>query len=159
MRKVDMSAYNDSRPVVDKRQLQYYRIIGPVPSVTDDPNLHAVAHLYASDRNSLMIIPNFIGVGDNYSAIASLSHTVVFHGESSELAMTDADGGRRWFCQEFEIQRIAHGRAWVTSKIWSVDNGVHVASQSQDGLWRARGDRTAKDVFGPPDPPSGKWKL
>jgi hypothetical protein len=53
MRKVDMAAYNDARETLDKRQLQYYRILGDMPSVGDDPNMHATAHLYASDRNGL----------------------------------------------------------------------------------------------------------
>ena len=53
MRKVDMAAYNDARETLDKRQLQYYRVLGAMPSVAEDPNLHAAAHLYASDRNGL----------------------------------------------------------------------------------------------------------
>jgi hypothetical protein len=53
MRKVDMAAYNDTRETLDKRQLQYYRVLGPMPRVDEDPNLHAAAHLYASDRNGL----------------------------------------------------------------------------------------------------------
>lgn len=47
MRKVDMDAYNRPKPTLERRQLQYYRVIGDMP---DDPNLHACAHLYASDR-------------------------------------------------------------------------------------------------------------
>jgi hypothetical protein len=39
--------------VLDKRQLQYYRVLGEMPVVEADPNLHAAAHLYASDRNGL----------------------------------------------------------------------------------------------------------
>ena len=53
MRKVDMAAYNDPRGTLDRRQLQYYRVLGDMPSVAEDPNLHAAAHLYASDRNGL----------------------------------------------------------------------------------------------------------
>ena len=53
VRKVDMAAYNDPRETLDKRQLQYYRVLGAMPSVAEDPNLHAAAHLYASDRNGL----------------------------------------------------------------------------------------------------------
>jgi hypothetical protein len=53
MRKVDMAAYNEPRETLDRRQLQYYRILGVMPSVEEDPNMHAAAHLYASDRNGL----------------------------------------------------------------------------------------------------------
>jgi hypothetical protein len=48
-----MTAYNTSRPTLERRQLQYYKIIGDMPSIEDDANLHACAHLYASDRNGL----------------------------------------------------------------------------------------------------------
>jgi acyl-CoA thioesterase II len=165
MRKVDMTAYNSGRSVVDKRQLQWYSVFGAMPS--DQPNLHACAHLYASDRNSLKVIPNFVEVGNDYSAIASLSHTVVFHSEAGELAMVDPDGKKRWFCQEFQVDRVSHGRGFVTSRIWRED-GVHVASQSQDGLIRMKGSNerlmgdaltnslnkkglmTAREIFGIP---------
>jgi hypothetical protein len=56
MRKTDMTAYNQPRATLDRRQLQYYRVRGKMPSVEEDPNLHAVAHLYASDRNGLFAV-------------------------------------------------------------------------------------------------------
>jgi len=167
MRKVDMAAYNAARPPVDKRQLHWYSVLGAMPAAADEPNLHACAHLFASDRNSLFPVPGFLGVGDNYSAIATLSHTVIFHSEGDELAMTVGDGSVWWFCLEFQIERVGHGRAFVTSKIWRED-GLHIASQNQDGLLRMRpaienllGDvltngllkkklMTAKDIFGYP---------
>jgi hypothetical protein len=51
-----MAAYNDPRKTLDRRQLQYYRVRGQMPSVLEDPNLHAAAHLYASDRNGLFAV-------------------------------------------------------------------------------------------------------
>ena len=166
MRKVDMAAWNGARPPLAKRQLHWYRALGALPPAAD-PNLHACAHLFASDRNSLFPVPNFLGVGDGYSAIATLSHAVVFHGEGDDLAMTEPDGTARWFCQEFRVERVGHGRALVTSRIWRED-GLHVASQSQDGLLRMgpvaesasggvpasglpkKKPMTAKDIFGYP---------
>jgi hypothetical protein len=56
MRKVDMTAYNDPRETLDRRQLQYYKVLGNMPAIDEDPNLHAVAHLYASDRNGLFFV-------------------------------------------------------------------------------------------------------
>jgi len=50
---VDMERFNRHRKTLDRRQLMYYRAIGEMPSVQEDPNLHAAAHLYASDRNGL----------------------------------------------------------------------------------------------------------
>lgn len=52
-RKVDMDAYNKDRDALDRRQLQYYQVIGDMPTIEEDANLHACAHLYASDRNGL----------------------------------------------------------------------------------------------------------
>jgi hypothetical protein len=74
-----MRAYNDPRPYLDRRQLQFYSVIGDMPSLRQDPNLHACAHLYASDRNSLFAVTNLLDIGDDYMQMASLAHTVVFH--------------------------------------------------------------------------------
>jgi len=167
MRKVDMAAYNDRRRTVDRRALQWYMALGTLPPAATHANLHACAHLFASDRNSLFPVPAFVGVANNYSAMASLSHAVVFHCEGADLAMVERDGAPRWFCQEFRVERVAHGRAFVTSRIWRED-GLHVASQNQDGLVRMRpgnenllddalagglrkkGLMTAKEIFGYP---------
>jgi hypothetical protein len=56
MRKVHMDRYNVSRKPLEKRQLMYYKVIGEMPAVVEDANLHAVAHLYASDRNGLFTV-------------------------------------------------------------------------------------------------------
>jgi hypothetical protein len=56
MRKPNMELYNGPRKTLDRRQLQYYRVRGEMPSVLEDPNLHAAAHLYASDRNGLFAV-------------------------------------------------------------------------------------------------------
>jgi hypothetical protein len=52
-------------------------------------NLHACAHLYASDRNSLYIIPNHLSLPRAYTRMASLSHTVIFHVGIRELVLPD----------------------------------------------------------------------
>lgn len=56
MRKPDMTAYNESRETLDRKQLQYYRVRGEMPSINEDPMMHAIAHLYASDRNGLFAV-------------------------------------------------------------------------------------------------------
>ncbi|KAF2397700.1 Thioesterase/thiol ester dehydrase-isomerase [Trichodelitschia bisporula] len=134
-RKVDMSAYNEGKATLEKRQLQYYSIIGDMPPVKEQPNLHACAHLYASDRNGLFPIPNFLDLGDQYQAIASLSHTVILHVEADGLNMIGPTGKPYWFLHEIEVTRIAHGRAMTNYKLWRED-GVHVATCVQDGLLR-----------------------
>ncbi|QDS75990.1 hypothetical protein FKW77_004369 [Venturia effusa] len=135
MRKVDMAAYNHPRKTLDRRQLQYYKVIGEMPSLEEDPNLHAIAHLYASDRNGLFPIPNFLDLGDEYLAIASLSHTVIFHVEALGLRMVQEDGSEPWFVVETAIDKIAHGRAFASHRLWRED-GLHVASCFQDGMLR-----------------------
>lgn len=56
LRKVNMDKYNESKLFNEKRSLKYYAIRGKMPSVKEDPNMHAAAHLYASDRNSLFVM-------------------------------------------------------------------------------------------------------
>lgn len=96
LRKADMRAWNDGKAPAEKRQLTFYTLRGELPnatapsppppqstgikmSVTREANMHACAHLYASDRNSLYIIPNHLSLGRAYTRMASLSHTVIFH--------------------------------------------------------------------------------
>ncbi|KAI9827741.1 MAG: hypothetical protein M1832_004230 [Thelocarpon impressellum] len=135
MRKVDMSAYNAGRPPSEARQLQYYTCTGALPR--GDANLAACAHLYASDRNSLFLISSAHGVGDSFTGMGSVSHSVVFHGPSQDLLFADGGRERAWFCQEAWTSRSAAGRALHESKIWD-GRGRHVASTWQDGLIRVR---------------------
>ncbi|KAF2670464.1 Thioesterase/thiol ester dehydrase-isomerase [Microthyrium microscopicum] len=138
MRKVDMDAYNKDRMTLERRQLMFYRVLGDMPDAKEGPNLHAIAHLYASDRNGLFPIANFLGKGDEYSAIASLSFTVVLHAEAEELGLIDADGKAKWFCVELAIDHIGHGRGLMVERLWDVQSGKPVASTMQDGLLRLK---------------------
>lgn len=167
--KVDMVPYNASLHPLDRRQLQYYAIIGPerMPSIRQDPNLHAAAHLYASDRNSLFALTNLLDIGDDYMQMASLSHTVIFHTNPDQLSTLTAEaswGARavasergalsekvknKWFCEEAWVTRNGVGRCLRESKIWD-DKGVHIATSMQDGLVRlgpgvSRGERMRED--------------
>lgn len=133
IRKVDMSKYNDDKPPEDYRQLHYYRPIGDLPA--SSPNLHACAHLYASDRNSLFIVSNSVGIGDEVGTMGSLSHSVVFHGNGQDLLLKEDD----WWCQEAKTPRSGNGRGMHESRIWA-SNGVLAASTWQDGLVRMSKD-------------------
>jgi hypothetical protein len=67
MRKVDMTAHNEPLSALDRRQLQFYQVTGPIPSIQEDPNMHAAAHMYASDRNGLFPVSNvklFLAMAD-----------------------------------------------------------------------------------------------
>ncbi|KAI9716251.1 MAG: hypothetical protein M1812_005476 [Candelaria pacifica] len=130
IRKVDMTAYNKSLPPISHHQLHLYRSIGSIPA--SDLNLHACAHLYASDRNSLFLITNSLGLGNNFSALASISHTVVFHVPSKNLMVREGE----WFCQDAHSERSGSGRGLHMSKICD-SNQIHIASTLQDGLVRA----------------------
>lgn len=135
--KVDMKSYNAARAPQDRRALTLYSTIGRLTSASSAPNLHAAAHLYASDRNSLFILPNFWEIHDNYTAMASLNHTVVFHG-GAEMLDTGSQGHEeqgKWFCQEAWTDRVADGRGVHHSRILDMQ-GRHIATTLQDGLLR-----------------------
>lgn len=138
MRKVEMNGYNKTRSPLQKRQLQYYKPLGSLPPVEDNPNMHACAHLYASDRNSISLVPNLLGLGDDYSQIGSLSHSVIFHVGKSQLNFQSREGKQQWFIQEAWVSRVREGRGVHNSRIWSED-GVHIATTLQDGLIRVGG--------------------
>lgn len=136
-RKVDMKPYNEQRAPTERRQLTLYRPVGKMPPVSTAPNLHACAHLYASDRNSLFIIPKFWEINDNYTAMASLNHTVIFHGGEDLVDMQGGDEGPggKWFCQEARTDRVADGRGVHHSRILDLE-GRHIATTMQDGMIR-----------------------
>lgn len=133
--KVDMKAYNEPREALDKRQLIFYKPIGEVPP---NPNLHMCAHLYASDRNSLYIAANHLGVGGSFSQMGSLTHTVVFHAPVEDLLFGREEGSSpqgEWFCKEDRTDRASVGRSLFHSRVWA-PGGSHVASIMQDGMVR-----------------------
>ena len=136
---VDMQAYNEHRSPLDRRQLSYYSAIGPMPPVTANPNLHACAHLYASDRNSLFVISRHLDINQHVSVMASLSHTVIFHVGVEALSMIGKEGTEDWFCQEAWTDRVGDGRGVHNSRIWD-GNGRHIATTLQDGLVRLRSE-------------------
>ncbi|KAJ5226220.1 hypothetical protein N7468_007445 [Penicillium chermesinum] len=128
VRKIDMEEHNKSKDVQEHpekyRQLTQYRLRG---SPDEDPNaslsqimakdrvgeydnLYACAHMYSSDKNSVMLIPRALGL-QHWSDITSLTLMVVIHQHSDALRMIDwgnsspADGNSseipmKWFFQE-----------------------------------------------------------
>ncbi|ORY19057.1 thioesterase-like superfamily-domain-containing protein [Clohesyomyces aquaticus] len=186
LRKADMGKYNNPRAPIDRRQLTFYSLRGSLPlptapyppsperdskiSLTREANLHAAAHLYASDRNSLFIIPNHLSLGRGYTRMASLSHTVIFHVGIKDLVLPPEprinhpnadptlfnDGslsvcnlkdhsqsdkdGRKWFVQESWATRAGGGRGLHMSRLWNYRTGVHIASTIQDGLVRFKAE-------------------
>ena len=49
--------------------------------------------------------------------------------------MVKEDGTKPWFAVETAIDKIAHGRALASHRLWRED-GLHVASCFQDGMLR-----------------------
>lgn len=82
-------------------------------------------------------------MGNNFSAMASLSHTVIFHTNVDDMSMDkgsgEGDSQSHWFVQELQVDRIGSGRATVSGRIWRED-GLHVLSHYQDGLCKMRLD-------------------
>jgi acyl-CoA thioesterase len=81
---------------------------------------------------------NNLGIGDNFSQIASLSHTVIFHADGEELSMVDSKGEAIWFCQEAWTGGSSHGRGLHESRMWRDEDGLLIASTMQDGMVRLR---------------------
>lgn len=136
MRKMDMGKWNEQRLPAEWTALTFYRPVGRIPE--DLPNLHACAHLYASDRNSLFLVSNAVGFGDEVGNMGSLSHSVVLHGSSSELLLSSEggqDGRGEWWIQEAWTPRSGQGRGIHESRIWNA-RGANMASSWQEGLVR-----------------------
>lgn len=168
-RKVDMREWNATRHPMERRQLIFYRMIfdrekeEEKEGMNMNMNMQLCAHLYASDRNSLFIVANLFDLGDLFTNMSSLSHTVIFHAEEGEMRFGSStsektttkttktttkrtkspfhkdnnnnDEGGRWFCMEVFGSRIHGGRAVHNCRIFN-DEGTHIATCMQDGLIR-----------------------
>lgn len=145
MRKVDMKKYNgqvepgggkDGEGVSRWRQLLFYRLIQDEESDDVDLNLHAAAHLYASDRNSLFLIQRALGYERVVITLASLAHTVIFHGPVEDLCMVGVDGKSKWFVQESWTSHGSENRGCHNSLLWDYEKGKVIATTLQDGMLR-----------------------
>lgn len=120
-KKVDMGSYNARRPIHERRQLSYYQSRDQLPDFSEDPNLHACALLYASDRASLLSSGQMLGL-KSFESMASLSHTVVFHILDEGLSLTEsATGRRKWLLQEAWTECTTDERLDHHSRMWSDD--------------------------------------
>ncbi|KAL0931525.1 acylthioesterase [Colletotrichum truncatum] len=136
MHKVDLTAWNEGKPVTERRELLFYRLRGPLPA--DDPNPHVLVHAYESDRNGLLMIGNHVGVGWSLGLAASLTYTFVVHTNVDQAVMKDPTGSEDgWWIQEVSFPRTGQGRGALMCKMWS-PSGVHVATGYQDGIVRER---------------------
>jgi hypothetical protein len=129
MRKLDLSTHNAPLHPSRWTALHFYRPIGCISA--DLPNLHVCAHLYASDRNSLFLVSNAVGFGDEVGNMGSLSHSVVLHVRSEELLLQEGE----WYIQEAWTPRSGEGRGVHESRIWN-SKGVNIASSWQEGMVR-----------------------
>lgn len=160
LRKADMSKYNASRDPLDRRQLTFYTLRGSLPlatapfppqsgklSPTREANMHACAHLYASDRNSLFIVPNHLDRGREFTRMASLSHSVIFHVGIKDLVMPsepriDHPNADRTLWRDEKLSlcslngyegndRDADGRKWFVQEAWTTraagGRGLHTS--------------------------------
>ncbi|KAL1867824.1 hypothetical protein VTK73DRAFT_3998 [Phialemonium thermophilum] len=147
MRKVDMTAYNEGRPIHEHRELLLYRLLQPLPADGSgdrggwDANAHALVHAFTVDRNGLLMALNHLGLGQQIGRVASLSYSFVVHVNTALTVMNYDDPG--WWIQEASFPRAAAGRAVIMSKVWS-PSGVHIATEYQDGLCRAYDDSKAR---------------
>ncbi|KAL2682779.1 hypothetical protein Neosp_007234 [[Neocosmospora] mangrovei] len=127
MYKVDMTAFNADKPIPDRRELIYYRLLKPIPK--EDVNAHVVTHAFEADRNSLFMLGNHLGYGHDLGIAASLSYSFYVHVNAEEAVM-EGDG---WWIQEASWSRFSAGRGAMESRMWSPE-GKHVATGYQDGI-------------------------
>ncbi len=160
IRKIDMRAYNAGLGSSDQagvwRQLSFYRLIKADEEDHDGDdktstlNLHACAHLYASDRNSLFLITRALGFEDQVVAMSSLSHTVIFHGDPAGLRMCDEQGQSIWFLQEAWTENGGLNRGCHESRLWRCDRDGRdeiIATTKQDGMIRVPAGSTSADTM------------
>jgi acyl-CoA thioesterase len=163
MRKVDMRRFNgraveageDGGHAARKwRLLVFYRLLRE-DDVEDkiqdkkkegdederDLNLHACAHLYASDRNSLFLGQRALGFETVLGQMGSLAHTVHFHGPPQRLKMVDdTTGKRKMYIQESWTSNSGADRLCHNSRLWDYEEGRIIATTMQDGMIRIATD-------------------
>ncbi|KKK22077.1 hypothetical protein P175DRAFT_0499255 [Aspergillus ochraceoroseus IBT 24754] len=165
VRKVDMKHYNTTLEVKQSpekyRQLTLYSLKGSPGGFGEGlnrdglrgreesgefDNLYACAHMYSSDKNSLLLIPRALGI-TTWSSMASLTLTVVFHQHGEALRMVDwgatsdkqgEEPSKKWFIQEGWTPRSGENRAIHESWLWSPD-GKLIATSYQDSMLRLNG--------------------
>lgn len=101
-----------------------------------DLNLHACAHLYVSDRNSLFLAQRAFGFESVVGELGSLAHTVIFHGPASSLKMVDDKGNRKVYVQESWTSNSGADRVCHNSRLWDYQDGRIIATTLQDGMMR-----------------------
>lgn len=170
MRKVDMREYNgpsacdecDGGDATRRwRMLIFYRIIreqDEVPSpeypphfehnTIDDINVHACAHLYASDRDCSFLAQRSLGITHEIQ-VGSLSHTVTFTVPVQDLS-TAEDNTRKWFVHEVWINGSGDGRICHKGRLWDYNSGKIIASAMQDGIMRIPTIAEVKIIDGEP---------
>jgi acyl-CoA thioesterase len=164
VRKTDMGSYNSSQKVKEGperyRQLTQYRLKGS-PEIDasvgldvirqrdeagEYDNLYVCAHMYSSDKNSLLLIPRALGIRA-WSEMASLTLTVIVHLHGEALRMINwglvgAETGNgelpmKWFIQEGWTPRAAENRAVHESFLWAPDGSL-IGTSLQDSMLRLR---------------------
>ncbi|KAJ5717132.1 hypothetical protein N7488_002778 [Penicillium malachiteum] len=163
VRKVDMQDFNQSEEIKTNpekyRQLTQYCLKGSPDEQADATieeirkrelageydNLYACAHMYSSDKNSLLLIPRALGF-TRWADMGSLSLTVIVHRHGSPLRMIDWDAvskngnsslQMKWFIQEGWSPQSAENRLVHESHLWSPD-GKLIATSMQDGMLRVQ---------------------
>ncbi|RDW57719.1 hypothetical protein BP5796_12520 [Coleophoma crateriformis] len=184
MRKVDMRRYHqlasaggvngkgDKIQAGKWRLLLFYRLLREqdvqedmraqgqeVVEDEDDFNLHACAHLYASDRNSVILAQRALGFGSLIGQLGSLTHTVIFHGPLSSIRMVNDKAMRKLYVQESWTSNSGADRVCLNSRLWDYEAGCIIATTVQDGMMRIPVDAKASVYDGDNMSKGGQSKL
>lgn len=177
MRKVDMRGYNadpriistggaqggdDGKAAREWTQLLLYRLLDDGEELSrnqessknktggdDIINLHACAHIYASDRNSLFLAQRALGFHNTRGQMGTLSFTFNFHGHAKDWLMVDEKTGKpKEYVQENWVSNSGGDRVTLDSRLWDKASGRVIATTVQDGMMRIPTKTTTEMVDG-----------
>ncbi|RYP03598.1 hypothetical protein DL765_010449 [Monosporascus sp. GIB2] len=148
MRKVDLSSYNEGKPLHERRELLFYRLLAPLPA--SDPDAHIMVHAFQADRNGLLMVGNQVGIGFNFGRAASLSYSFIVHVNPADAVMKY--GKDQWWIMEACFPRVEAGRAIIVAGPPHDFEGEQHLTSTKDipkfglGTWLSDRDKVAHAV-------------
>lgn len=97
MKKVDMKEYNEGKLVYERWELFLYWLLKLLLDDKDvksgyDVNVYVLVYVFVVDRNGLLMVGNYIGLGYSLGRVVSLSYYFVMYVEVKVVVMREEDG-------------------------------------------------------------------